>query len=34
MTNDKNELFEDTNGDIYLSSDNNGIYRVNFNNFR
>jgi hypothetical protein len=34
MTNDKNEIFEDSNGDIYLSSDNNGIYRVNFNNFR
>ena len=34
MTNNKNEIFEDSNGDIYLSSDNNGIYRVNFNNFR
>ena len=34
MTNDKNEIFEDSNGDIYLSSDNNGIYRVNFSNFR
>jgi hypothetical protein len=34
MTNDKNEIFEDSNGDIYLSSDNNGVYRVNFNNFR
>ena len=34
MTNDKNEIFEDSNGDIYLSSDNNGIYRLSFNNFR
>ena len=34
MTNNKNEIFEDSNGDIYLSSDNNGIYRVSFNNFR
>ncbi len=34
MTNDKNEIFEDSNGDIYLSSDNDGIYRVSFNNFR
>jgi len=34
MTNSKNEIFEDSNGDIYLSSDNNGIYRLNFNDFR
>ena len=34
MTNDKNEIFEDSNGSIYLSSDNKGIYRVSFNNFR
>ena len=34
MTNDKNEIFEDSNGDIYLSSDNNGVFRLNFNNFR
>jgi len=34
MTNNKNEIFEDSNGDIYLSSDNRGIYRVNFNSFR
>ena len=34
MTNSKNEIFEDSVGDIYLSSDNNGIYRLNFDNFR
>ena len=33
MTNEKNELYEDENGNIYISSDFNGIYRVNFNNF-
>ena len=34
MTNDKNEIYEDSNGNIYVSSDNNGIYRLNFSNFR
>ena len=34
MTNYKNEIFEDSNGDIYLSSDNAGIYRVSFNDYR
>jgi len=34
MTNRKNEIFEDSNGNIYLSSDFNGIYRLNFDNFR
>ena len=33
MTNSKNEIFEDKDGHIYVSSDFNGIYRVNFNNF-
>ena len=34
MTNSKNEIFEDSVGNIYLSSDYNGIYRLNFDNFR
>ena len=33
MTNSKNEIFEDKDGHIYVSSDFDGIYRVNFNNF-
>jgi len=33
MTNNKNEIFEDKDGHIYVSSDFDGIYRVNFNNF-
>ena len=34
MTNYKNEIFEDIDGNIYVSSDFNGVYRVNFNSFR
>ena len=34
MTNYKNEIFEDIDGNIYVSSDFNGVYRVNFNGFR
>lgn len=33
MTNNKNEIFEDKDGHIYVSSDFDGIYRLNFNNF-
>ena len=32
MTNKKNEIFEDINGNIYVSSDYNGIYRNNIQN--
>ena len=34
VTNSKNELFEDENGDIYLSADKKGIYKVSFSDFR
>jgi len=34
MTNSKNEIFEDIDGNIYVSSDSKGIYRINFNSFR
>lgn len=34
MTNNKNEIFEDIDGNIYVSSDFNGVYRINFNSFR
>ena len=34
VTNDKNILYEDKNGDIYLSADKQGIFRLSFNNFR
>ena len=34
VTNDKNVLYEDKNGDIYLSADKQGIFRLSFNNFR
>ena len=33
VTNSKNELFEDENGDIYISADKKGIYRVSFVDF-
>ena len=33
VTNSKNELFEDENGDIYLSADKKGIYRISFVDF-
>ena len=32
VTNDKNELYEDENGDIYISVDRKGIYKINFMN--
>ncbi len=34
VTNDLNELYEDENGDIYVSADKKGIYKVSFQNFR
>ena len=34
VTNSKNELYEDTNGDIFISADKEGIFRVKFTNFR
>ena len=34
VTNKKNELFEDHDGNIYLSADKKGIYKVSFVNFR
>ena len=34
MTNNKNEIFEDIDGNIYVSSDFDGVYRINFNSFR
>ena len=33
VTNSKNELFEDENGDIYISADKKGIYRISFVDF-
>tara|TARA_B100001250_G_C19783934_1_gene783195 strand:+ start:244 stop:1494 length:1251 start_codon:yes stop_codon:yes gene_type:complete len=34
MTNDKNEIYEDANGNIYVSADNEGIYQISFQDFR
>ena len=34
VTNSKNELFEDEEGNIYISADKKGIYRISFTNFR
>ena len=34
VTNSKNELYEDKNGDIYISVDKKGIYRLGFVGFR
>lgn len=34
LTNNKNEIFEDKNGSIYLSSDFNAVYRLTFEDFR
>ena len=34
VTNEVNELYEDLNGDIFISADKKGIFRVNFTNFR
>ena len=34
VTNSKNELYEDSNGDIYVSVDKRGIYKLDFTDFR
>ncbi len=34
VTNDKNELYEDKEGNIYISADKKGIYKLSFVHFR
>ena len=34
VTNSKNELYEDVDGNIYVSVDRKGIFKINFSNFR
>ena len=34
VTNSKNELYEDKNGNIYISADKKGIYKLSFVDFR
>ena len=34
VTDEKNRLFEDEKGNIYVSADKKGIYRISFKNFR
>jgi hypothetical protein len=34
MTNKKNEIYEDKEGSIYVSADNEGVYKISFNDFR
>jgi len=34
VTNNKNELYEDKEGNIYISADKKGIYKLNFSHFR
>ena len=34
VTNGKNELYEDNNGNIYISADKEGIYKISFKYFR
>ena len=34
VTNSKNELYEDENGNIYVSADQKGIYKITFKDFR
>ena len=34
VTNSKNELYEDKNGNIYISADKEGFYRISFKYFR
>lgn len=34
LTNEKNEIYEDENGSIYVSVDGKGMYRISFKNFR
>ena len=33
VTNSKNELYEDEKGNIYVSADRKGIYKLSFTNF-
>ena len=34
MTNKKNEIYEDREGNIYVSADNEGVYKISFADFR
>ena len=34
VTDEKNTLYEDKKGNIYVSVDKKGIYKINFSNFR
>ena len=34
VTNSKNQLFEDKNGNIYVSADKKGMYKLSFVDFR
>ena len=34
VTNSKNELYEDNDGNIYVSADRKGIYKLSFVDFR
>jgi len=34
VTNSKNELYEDKDGNIYVSADKKGIYKLSFVQFR
>ena len=34
VTNSKNEIFEDKHGNIYVSADKEGIYKISFSDFR
>ena len=34
VTNKENVLFEDEEGNIYVSADKEGIYKIKFKNFR
>ena len=34
VTNKQNELYEDENGNIYVSADKKGIFKINFSDFR
>ena len=34
VTNEKNELYEDIEGNIYISADKKGIYKLSFVHFR
>jgi len=34
MTNKENEIYEDKEGNIYVSADNEGVYKISFNDFR